>query len=110
MTLISPTDIPVLPNMKQEEKQNPNHIESVMQASRHCHTGFWVCPGVVQDAVATGTVSVIVLLHNILSLQTVQTILFSQSSSLLDRRDVRQNQVNQSISLKNPFLSLGAAH
>lgn len=40
------------------------------------------------------------LLYNILSLQTLQTILFSQSPSLLDAQDVRENQVSQIISLK----------
>lgn len=35
--------------MKQEGKQNPHHTENVMQASRHCHTGCWECPGVAQD-------------------------------------------------------------
>lgn len=108
MPLIDPMGMPRRPAVKQEGTQNPKHTENVTQASRHCHPGCWACPGVVQDTSGGlreeqshgGGHSFTGLLYNILSLQTLQTILFSQSPSLLDAQDVRENQVSQIISLK----------
>lgn len=49
MPLLSPADIPVLPNLKQEGQQNRTHWERRAGKQSPPHTGCWVCPGMAQD-------------------------------------------------------------